>query len=270
MSERTARVRGRVRCGDLEREPEVGGELACDADDAHGVRSVRGDRQVEDHVVEPEELAYVRAGLRGFVEVDDALVVVAEAELVGSEEHPVGGDAPDLPAFEYPERLRKMRTGRCVRHDVARGHVLGAAHDPSGVAPEVDVDEGQLVGVRMLHDVEHARRDHPAHLAAGLLDALDLQADLVERRDQLLGRGLDRRELPDPGQRRAHQCLSTAPRSARRPRRTSGSRRCRSGSWRSARARSRRRTPATAPGRSRRPRTRSGRPSRSRRARSSP
>ena len=163
-----------------------------------------------------------------------------------------------------------MRTGRCVRDDVARSHVLGAAHDPGGVAPEVDVDECQLVGLRMLHDVEHPCRDHSTHVAAGLVDALDLQADLVERRDQLVGRGLGRRELPDPGQRRAHQCLSIERGSARRPRRRYGSRRCRSGSSQSARARSRTRTPATAPGRSRRPRTRSGRPSRSRRARSSP
>ncbi len=197
------RVRGRMGVGDVERETEVSGDLACHAHDAHRVRSVGGDRQVEDHVVQPEQLRHVRTGFRGAVEVDDPLVVVAEAELVGSEEHAVGGDAPDGPAFEDPERLREMRAGRSVRHDVAGGDVPGAAHHSGGVASEVDVDEGQLVGLRMLHDVEHPSRDHPADITAGLLDALDLQPHLVERRDELVGRCFDRRELPDPRQWRA-------------------------------------------------------------------
>ena len=155
-------VRGSVGFGDLEREPEVCGDFARDAHDAHGVGSVRGDRQVEDHVVEPEQTAHVSAGLGGGVEVDDPLVIVAEAELVGSEEHAVGGDAPDRPAFEDPERLREMRAGRGVRDDVAGGDVLRAAHDPGRAISEVDIDEGQLVGLGMLHDIDDARRDHPA------------------------------------------------------------------------------------------------------------
>src|SRR4029453_2873136 len=98
--------------------------------------------------------AHVRAGFGGAVEVDDPLVVVTEAELVGSEEHAVGGDAPDGPAFEDPERLREMRACRGVRDDVAGGDVLGAAHDPGGVTSEVDADEGQLVALRIFHDGE--------------------------------------------------------------------------------------------------------------------
>ena len=45
----------------------------------------------------------------------------------------------------------------------------------------------------------------PRDLAARLLDALDLEPELVQRGDDLVDRRVDGREVADPGQRRAHQ-----------------------------------------------------------------
>jgi hypothetical protein len=56
----------------------------------------------------------------------------------------------------------------------------------------------------MLHDIEHAGGDDTANLTPGLLDTLDLQPDLIERGDQRVRRGVDGRELPDPGQGSFH------------------------------------------------------------------
>ena len=56
-------------------------ELARHADDAHRVGTVRRDREIEDDVVEAEELAHVGAELGIRIEQQDAVVVLAEAEL---------------------------------------------------------------------------------------------------------------------------------------------------------------------------------------------
>ena len=57
----------------------------------------------------------------------------------------------------------------------------------------------------MGNHVEHTRRDHAADLATGLLDALDLETELVQGRRDLVDRRNDRRELADPRERREHQ-----------------------------------------------------------------
>ena len=56
-----------------------------------------------------------------------------------------------------------------------------AAHDAHLAVAEVDVGEADAIGVGMRHDVEDARRDDAADLAAGLVDRLDLEAELVQR-----------------------------------------------------------------------------------------
>ena len=75
---------------------------------------------------------------------------------------------------------------------IAGGDVAGAAHDPRLPAAEVDVDQREPVGVRMRDDVEHLGRDDAADLAPGLLDRLDLEAELVERGHELVDRRLGR------------------------------------------------------------------------------
>ena len=198
----------RVRLGDGEREAEVGGELAGDADDAHRVGPVRGDREVEDRVVEAEELADVGAGRGGRVEVEDAVVVVAEAELARRTEHAVGDLAADLaPLDGHP--AGEGGAGGGERGEHAGVHVRGAAHDAGGAVAGVDVDEAEPVGVGVGDDVEDPRDGDAGELGAGGLDGFDLEADLVQGGDDLVDGPVEGGEVPDPGQRgRARQYCS--------------------------------------------------------------
>jgi hypothetical protein len=52
--------------------------------------------------------------------------------------------------------------------------------------------------------VEDAGDAHPQHLGARRLHRVDLEADLVQRGDDVVDGRVDRREVADPRQRRAH------------------------------------------------------------------
>src|SRR5947209_20287395 len=93
------RIRRRAWLWNLERQPEVRGQLPRHTDDAHRVGTVGCDRQVEDDVVEPEQLAYVGARLGRLLEGKDPGVVVTEPELARRAQHAVGHLAADRSAF---------------------------------------------------------------------------------------------------------------------------------------------------------------------------
>ena len=70
-----------------------GGEVARDAGDAGGVRTVRRHRDVDDGIVEPGEARVSNADRRVVGQFDDALVIVAELELRRRAQHAVRLDA---------------------------------------------------------------------------------------------------------------------------------------------------------------------------------
>ena len=79
--------------------------------------------------------------------------------------------------------------------------VRRTAHDAQLAVAEVDVGETDAVGVGMRYDVEDLGDDDAVDVAAGLVDLLDFEAELVQRVRDVGRRGLDRRELTDPGER---------------------------------------------------------------------
>ncbi len=135
MSFATRRVDRRARLGHRERQPEVRGELAGDADDAHRVGTVRRDREVEDDVVETEHLAHVGAELGGGVEREDPGVVVAEAELAGGAQHAVGHLAADLAPLEREAARAASRADGANGTTMPGYDVRRAAHDARLPAP---------------------------------------------------------------------------------------------------------------------------------------
>ncbi len=165
---------------DFERQVEVRGEIAGDADDPHRIGPVRRDREVEHDVVEAEHLAHVGPERCVGGQLEDAGVVVAEAELARRAQHALRHHAADLAPLDREvagEHCADAREG----HDHARLDVRRAAHDPQLTVAEVDVGEPDLVGVGMRNDVEDLGDDDPVHVAAGFVDRLDLEAELVER-----------------------------------------------------------------------------------------
>ena len=161
------------------------GELAGHADDAHRVGPVGRDGEVEDHVVETEHLAHVAAELGGGVETEDAAVVVAEAELLGRAEHAVAHLAADLAAFER-EAARAAWRPTARTGTTMPATTLGAPHTTRVTpSPVVMSTSDSLSAFGCGHDLEHLRGDDAGDLLAGLLDALDLEAELVERGDHV-------------------------------------------------------------------------------------
>ena len=76
--------------------------------------------------------------------------------------------------------------------------MFGAAHDAQLAVAEVDVGEPDPVGVGMGDDVEDPGDDDTVDVASGLVDRLDLEAELVERVGDVRRRRLERRELTNP------------------------------------------------------------------------
>ena len=94
---------------------------------------------------------------------------------------------------------------------------LAWIRDFTPVEAGVDVGEPDAIGIGMREDVEDPRDDHAADLAAGLVDALDLEPELVERVGDVADRSLDRREIANPSERCAHDPgLRTGRRNERR------------------------------------------------------
>ena len=150
---------------------------------AHRVGPVRGDRQVEDDVVEPEHLAHVGAELGR----PSRWRIPA-----WSSPRPSSSAEHSIPSDSTPRILRRSSLnapGICAPAGaygttIARGDVLRAAHDPGRAAAEVDVDEASACRRSGCFTTSSTlRRDDAADVAAGLLDALDLQPELVERLD---------------------------------------------------------------------------------------
>ena len=76
---------------------------------------------------------------------------------------------------------RQRGAGRRVRDHHAGDDVGRAAHHGDLAEAVVDVGEPGPVGVGMWTHVEDPRDDHAPELAAGFLDGLDLEAEVVER-----------------------------------------------------------------------------------------
>ncbi len=173
-------ARGIHGCGLLDRvaEPRAGGVgvLAGHAADRERVAAVGRDVDLDGGVVQAEQRD--RVGADGRVdaerrEAQDALVVVAEAELAGGGDHAVG-HVPVGRAGRDRERAGQHGAGQRHHDLVADEEVAGAADDAvHGVAAvggrlAVGRDahpappDGLAVGLRLLDELEHLAHDDRA------------------------------------------------------------------------------------------------------------
>src|SRR5699024_8807379 len=155
-------------------------------DAAHGqlVAAVGGDVDVEGDLVEAEQPGRVIAGFTGQAEVgqdDDAGVVLAEAELLGRADHPVGGVTVGLAGGDG-EVAGQDGSGQAGDDEVAGHEVVRAADDAAAghlgaglrvlriveslvvLGPDIDAApvDGLAVRVLFLDEVEHATDDEGA------------------------------------------------------------------------------------------------------------
>lgn len=134
--------------------------------------------ELEDGVLRGHDLADRRAHRRVRRQHEDAVVVVAQAQLVLGADHAAALDPADLARRQRdgPARPTRQRgADRCVGHDLALCHVGRAADDlRRGPVARVHGDEAQAIGIRMRAHGQRARRDDARQGRAHGRDVLDL------------------------------------------------------------------------------------------------
>ena len=119
----------------VERDVERGRGLAGQAADRQAVAAVGGHRDVEHRVAQAEHVERVVAGLRRVGgQHEDAVVLVADAELAGRADHPVGDVAVGLARADR-EAAGQHGAGQRDHDQVADGEVARAADDAARLAP---------------------------------------------------------------------------------------------------------------------------------------
>ena len=183
------RARDGLDLGGLEAAEAGGCEVAGDAVDAEAIGAVGRNRDVEQGVVQAHHFGEWRAH-RGFrVELDDPLVLVAQAHFALGAEHAAALDTPDLRLLEHDAGAGDGSTGR-GEDALHAGPRIGRAADHLDLFhARIDDAETELVGVRMLPGLDHVGDGEGCKLVARPADLLHLEPDggelgrdVVERR----------------------------------------------------------------------------------------
>ncbi len=192
-------------------KPQERRNFAGEAEDAEEVGAVRPGGDVEDDVAELFHKGAANWRIRG--QDEDALVLLAEAQLFFAEDHTRGFDAADSVALE-------LRGLACVAVDedgalggegnlLAGGEVGSAADD--GPLAFAGVDRGKTkavgVGVRLdakdFGDADEGR----VPIAADRLPSLDLGDGVGDASREFFDGQIDIHELAEPGERKLHRDL---------------------------------------------------------------
>ena len=188
----------------LQRAEAGRGEVARDAGDARRVGAVRGQRDVDDGIVEPGEARVRRADRRVVGQLHDAVVVVAELELGGRAQHAVRLDAADDALGERDLLAGNIGPDRREHALHPGARVRRAADDLNRARAGFDDADPQPVGVGMRLGLDDVADDEAGVLGARVLDALDLEADAGQRVDDLGERGLRVEMVLEPGEGEFH------------------------------------------------------------------
>ncbi len=125
-------------------------------------------------------------------------MVVGQLELGARAQHAVRDDPLHLSPGDL-EATGKHRSERCERNEVTLGEVPSAAHhlDRLSGGPVHD-HTADPVRAGDGRDLEHPRHDHLFQPTSYVLNLLDHEAEVVERRGQLHGVPLERGEIAQP------------------------------------------------------------------------
>ena len=197
--------------GGLEAADACRREVAGDAVDAEAIGAVRRDRDVEQRIVQSHHFSEGRAHRGVRVELDDPLVLVAQAHLALGAEHAAALDAPDLRLLEDRAGAGDGGAGRGEDAFHAGPGVGRAAHHLDLRRARIDRTEAELVGVRVLPRFDHVSDGEGRELVAGAADLLHLQPDRGELRRDLVDRRVRFQVRLQPGEGELH-ALSPAAR----------------------------------------------------------
>ena len=188
--------------------------LAGDAAQGEPVGAVGVDLELDDLLSEAEGVERVVAGLTGVGrQHDDAVVVVADAELAARADH-AGGDVAVGLAGGDLEASWQHASRQDHDHQVAGPEVVGAADDAlrlPGAVGVGDVDRAPVDGLAVLlglglHGQDLADHERALDAVGCAVDRLELEPEVGQPVGQLLGRHLGRQVdvVLDPGERCLH------------------------------------------------------------------
>jgi hypothetical protein len=198
------RCRSRLDRGRDDAAHAAGGEVAGDAGDGERVGAVGGDRDVEDRVegVDVDEAGADRGVGR---QLEDALVLVGELHLALRQHHAVAFDAADLADLQRQVDAGDVVAGLGDDDLDAGARVRGAADDLLLAGGGGDAAEAEAVGVRVGPGLDHLADGEGGEPGGGVVQVLDLEAEIGQGLGDLGRGGAGLEMLPEPGKGELHR-----------------------------------------------------------------
>ncbi len=185
--------------------PEPGcGKIARNAVDAEAVGTVRRYFDVDDRIAETEQIGISRADRRVLRRLDNAVMVVAEAELIGRAKHAARGDAADHAFLEHRASARDYYAGRGKDALHARAGVRGAANHLDLLLAGVDDADPEPVGVWMALGRDDRGNSEGFEPGGAVFDRLDIVAEHDQALDDRSRRRIRIEMGLEPGEGRLH------------------------------------------------------------------
>ena len=202
------RGRDRGRLPRKQRSHPGGGQVARDPAHRQRVAAVRRHRDVDHRVVQAGIGGVGRADRRVLGQLDDAVMVLAEAHFAKAEQHAGALDAADLAHFQGDAGAGDERAGRGEHRLHAGPRVRRPADDRHQPVARIHGAGAQPVRVRVLRRLDHVGDPERGEGGAAVLYALQFQAD----GGQPVGDGGERRVgvqvRAQPGEGELHQTPS--------------------------------------------------------------
>ena len=204
--------RGIDRLGQADGSFQRHGDFPRNAQDALAVGTVGGDREIDDYVVHPENFPHIGANRTAFmprknqdtVHFRPGIIRFLQAKLLARAEHPVGGNAPQLPLLDM-RAVRQVRIVQGDRHHRALKHVVRAGHDLNRLLPaHIQLADLQPVGVGMLFQPDDPAGHHIIHGLGQVVDPVHLKTAHDHFIAKLLQRDGDIHIPPQPVERYFH------------------------------------------------------------------
>ena len=187
------------------------GEVAGDAADARAVGAVGGQPDLDRGIADAERHGRRRAGGKVAFEIDDALMLVRQAELALGAQHAAALDAADL-------RFLELRPGGGDHASGAREDALHAGarvgraahHLESFAAPGIDGADAEPVGVGVRAGLDHVADHEFGERGGRIVDRVDLEPDHRQPFGDRLAPGVGIEMLAQPGQGELHCAIPAA------------------------------------------------------------
>ncbi len=188
--------------GELQLVAQPGGQLAGHAEMAKRVGAVGRDFDIENRVAIRQGLVDRLADGRGGREDQQTRMIARQAEFIGGAHHPLGFVAVGL-ALGNLKAARQDRAGQRDRHAPAHVAIRRAAHDGAHAAViRTDIHRAErdlLLEIRdLLAREDFAHDDIRQRRQAGVVDALDLEAEEGDGALQFFRGGVEPDILPEP------------------------------------------------------------------------